>query len=87
MNHKSEKLMPIYRLLRGKAFDPEHCQAMGIAFEGVLSELRLNNRNDPLCELVAMKVIELGQQGVHDPKQLHDLTLTAIRTYPRKLET
>lgn len=83
-NDGLESLMPIYRLFKDKAFQPEQCQAMGVAFEGVLTELGLTNRNDPLCELVATKLIELAQQGVHDAKQLHDLALLTIRTYPRQ---
>ena len=63
------------------AVHPSGC-CEGIAFEGVLAELGLTNRGDPLCELVAAKVIELGQQGVHDSKQLHELALAAIKTSP-----
>jgi hypothetical protein len=65
--------MPIHRLPKYNAFEPEHCRAMGIAFEGVLTELGLVDRDDPLSELVAVKIIELAQQGVHDPNQLRHL--------------
>ena len=71
--------MIIDGLLKGGAFEPEHCQAMELAFEGVLAELGLANRDDQLCERVAMKIIQLGQQGLHDPEQLRKLTLTALR--------
>jgi hypothetical protein len=71
--------MPIYALLQNGAFDPEHCRAMGDAFEGLLQELGLNDRSDPLCTLVAEKIIELGQHGVRDPKRLQELALAAIR--------
>ena len=71
--------MPIYALLKDRGFDPEHCQAMGVAFEGLLQELGLRDRSDPLCTLVAQKIIELGQRGVRDPKRLHELALAAIR--------
>jgi hypothetical protein len=77
-NDGLEGVMPIYRLFEEHAFQPEHCQAMGIAFERVLAELGLSNRSDPLCELVARKVVELGQQGIDDPQQLRQLALTAI---------
>jgi hypothetical protein len=71
--------MPIYALLQSQGFDPEHCRAMGVAFEGALQELGLNDRSDPLCTLVAEKIIELGQNGLRDPKRLHELALAAIR--------
>jgi hypothetical protein len=71
--------LPIYRLLQGQAFEPEHCQAMGIAFENVLVELGLKDRADPLCDLIAQEVIRLGQQGVHEPSQLATMTIKAFK--------
>lgn len=71
--------MPIYRLFETSAFEPEHCQAMGLAFEGILQELGLKNRNDPLCDVIAATIIKLGHQGVRNPKQLHDMALKSIR--------
>lgn len=72
--------MPIYRLFETNAFEPEHCQAMGLAFERVLQELNLiDRRDDPLCTIVAEKIIELGQQGVRDPQELQDMALKSIR--------
>jgi len=55
--------MPIYRLLEGQAFDPDHCRTMGAAYEGLLKELGLKDRADPLCEVIAKKVIEFGKRG------------------------
>ena len=70
--------MPIYRLLDGEAFEPEHCEAMATAFERVLLELGLKKRTDPLCEMVAAKVIELGRLGVRDAVQLYERALAEI---------
>lgn len=55
--------MPIYRLFKDWAFEPEQCRAMALAYEDVLADLGLD-RVDPSCELVAMKIIELAKQGV-----------------------
>jgi hypothetical protein len=71
--------VPIYRLLADQGLDPEHCEAMAVAFEGLLQELGLRHRSDPVCNRVARHVIELGQQGVRDPKRLHELALAAIK--------
>ena len=71
--------MAIYKLLQGSAFQPEHCEAMGIVYEKLLKELGLKDRNDPMCEMIAQKVIDLGQGGESDPDRLHDLALAAIR--------
>ncbi len=70
--------MPIVRLLRSEAFEPEHCQAMGTAFDGVLAELGLIRRDDALCERIAMKIIQLGHEGVRDSERLRELTLATI---------
>jgi hypothetical protein len=71
--------VPIYRLFAGQAFEPEHCRAMALAYEALLEELGLTDRTDPLCDMVALKVVEFGQRGVREPSRLHELTLEAIR--------
>ena len=72
--------MPIYRLFEGEAFQPEHIQAMSHAFEETLGKLSLKDRSDPLVELVAKKIIELGQQGERDPGRLRDGAVRALTT-------
>ena len=70
--------MPIYRLLQNSGFQPEHIEAMGTAFEEVLLKLELLDRSDPKAELIARKIIELGQQGERDPVRLRDLAVQAF---------
>jgi hypothetical protein len=48
------------------------------AYERTLKSLSLVERNDPLTELVAKKVIELGQRGVRDPKELSALAIKEL---------
>jgi hypothetical protein len=67
--------LPIYRLLQGAAFEPEHSKAMADAFEDILQDLGLKNRDDPLCEMIAKKIIELGQQGLRNPQLLRQFAL------------
>ena len=71
--------MPIHRLFQNGAFEPEAIQAMSLAFEDALKTLGLKDRADPLTEAVASIVIDLGHQGVRDRKQLHDLTIRALK--------
>ena len=59
--------MPIYRLLRDHAFEPEEIKILGDAFEEALRTLRLVNRDDPATQIVARKIIELAQRGERDP--------------------
>ena len=41
------------------------------------------DRADPLVELVARKIIKLGQQGERDPKRIRDLAVIAFTTRHR----
>jgi hypothetical protein len=70
--------MPLYSLIEN-AFEPDHCRAMAVAFERVLRELGLLDRNDPLCNIIARKIIEFGQQGVVESARLRDLTMKALQ--------
>jgi len=71
--------MPIYRLLEKVTFQPETSALLGRVFEEVLKELRLVNRQDPVTELIAEKLIELASAGEHDPVRLKHLTIAAAR--------
>jgi len=51
---------------------------MSIAFEEALGKLGLKDRADPLCEIVAKKIIELGQRGERDPLRLRDQALAEL---------
>ena len=70
--------MPIYRLFQGQGFTPGHIHAMGTAFEEALAKLGLSDRSDPIVEVVAKKIIELGQQGERDPAKLRDRAIQAL---------
>ena len=70
--------MAIYRLFKDSAFSPEQCEIMGAAFEEALRELGLKDRGDPLCEAVATKIIELGQQGVRNPQLLRQFAIQEL---------
>jgi hypothetical protein len=59
--------MAIYRLLQKVALDDCAVSAMTIAYEGVLRNLGLVDRSDPVTEIVANKIIELARTGERDP--------------------
>jgi hypothetical protein len=48
------------------------------AYERTLKTLSLVDRNDPITEMVAKKIIELGQRGVREPKQLSALAIKEL---------
>jgi hypothetical protein len=72
-------MMAIYRLLRDAAFDDVAVKAMTTAYEGVLQELKLVDRTDPVTEIVANKIIELARMGPLDPIELRQLVMRSLR--------
>ena len=62
--------MPINRLLKEGKFRPEDVERLNRAFALALSLLGLVDRNDPICELVARKIIEVGARDTLSQKRL-----------------
>ena len=58
--------MPITRLLADADFTPEQRHVLELAFSHTLSKLNLVDRNDPICDMVARKVIEIASSGATD---------------------
>ncbi len=49
------------------------------AFEGALAELKLQNRDDPLVDMVAKRIVIFAQHGERDPAKLRELALQSLR--------
>ena len=64
--------MAIYRLLENSAVGLETKQVECIieAYEQTLQTLCVKGRDDPLTEMIARKIIEVAQTGIHDSAQL-----------------
>jgi hypothetical protein len=65
--------MPINRLFREGKIKPEEVERLNRAFTFTLRSLSLVDRNDPICEIVARKVIEIDRAGTHDPDEISKL--------------
>ncbi len=74
--------MPIYRLLQNSPLGPEELKVLTDAYEQTLRRLSLVDRNDPITELVARKIIELGQRGVREVTQLSELAIKELGVEP-----
>jgi hypothetical protein len=72
--------MPINRLLRSSKLDPDKVELLNRAFDLALRSLGLVDRNDPMTELVAEKVIEVHELGVNDPTEIADIAVRRIGT-------
>ena len=68
--------MPLQTLVRlvkeedGGIFDREDIAVMATAFDRVLADLKLVDRNDPIVRMLAKLVIELVRNGERDPEKI-----------------
>jgi hypothetical protein len=74
--------MPINRLLKGMNLEPERVEALNRAFDLALRSLRLADRNDPITEIVAEKIIEIEATGVRDPVEISESAVKQLRPLP-----
>jgi hypothetical protein len=73
--------MTIHRMLQNTPLEPEDIERLVWAYEKTLNALSLKGRDDPLTELVAKKVIEIGQTGIRDPAQISLLAIKKLKLY------
>jgi hypothetical protein len=62
--------MTIRRLLQESSFDQDEVGRMVQAYEAALTLLHLKDREDPVTEVVAGKIIQIYKTGEHDPPRL-----------------
>lgn len=70
--------MAVYRLLREASFDEADIRRLSVAYEGALSLLRLEDRNDPVTEPIAAKIIEIFRAGETDPPKICERDLKEL---------
>jgi hypothetical protein len=73
----SEGIMPITRLLQNASFGPDEIKVLVRAFEEALGTLRVD-RNGPVSDALAKKIIELAQQGERDPILLRQHAVRSV---------
>ena len=67
-----------------KHIDPEHIEAMRAAFHRVCDVLQLNcDADDPMTEIVVMKIVELAKAGELDPERLCLAVIADLDDAPR----
>ena len=70
--------MAIYLLFQNSPLGPEEISILTDGYEQTLKALGLVDRNDPITDMVAKKIIELGQRGVRESKQLSSLAIKEL---------
>lgn len=71
--------MPINRLLNESKLTPEEIAVLNRAFEYALRSLDLVDRNDPITEIVARKIIDVGTADLRDPAKISEITLRQLK--------
>jgi hypothetical protein len=71
--------MPIYRLLQNLPMGSGEISRLTTAYEKTLRTIGLVDRNDPLAEMIARKIIKLSQTGVREPEKLSALAIKELR--------
>ncbi len=62
--------MPIRKLLERTAFPPEEVERIAAAYDDALRKLGLVDRNDPITEIVAKKVVQIARAGTTDRAEI-----------------
>jgi hypothetical protein len=70
--------MPISRLLQNSKFKPAEREVLGLAYIRALSLLHLKDRSDPICEIVARKIIEIGACATGDPVVISEIAVRQL---------
>jgi hypothetical protein len=69
--------MPITRLLQNASFGPDEIRVLVRAFDDALGTLGVD-RNSPVAEALAKKIIKLAQQGERDPRRLRQHAVRSV---------
>jgi hypothetical protein len=73
--------MPIRRVLKDSRLGgPEEVERLNRAYRYALRSLQLVDRVDPITEIVAKKIIEVGATGVRDPWEISKITVKQLGT-------
>jgi hypothetical protein len=70
--------MAICRLLEGSPLEPEMIRSLEAAYEKTLRIIGLVDRDDPITEMIARKIVEIARTGVHDPAELSAIAIKEI---------
>jgi hypothetical protein len=76
-----EPMMQIRPYLAGQPFEPELTRQMSVALETVRKKFGIKYADGPATRVVAQKIIELAQRGVHDAPTLAEMTLKELKHY------
>ena len=68
--------MTVHRLIQNLAFSQDDIELLSAAYEEALRVLHISDRDDPINQVIAQRIIEGARAGVRDP---HDLCKMAVK--------
>jgi hypothetical protein len=71
-------MMPLSRLLKDSELTTPDIERLNKAYTFALRSLSLVDRNDPLTEIIARKIVEIGA-NVHDPAEIAEMAIKGLR--------
>jgi hypothetical protein len=73
------KDVAIYRLLKSRTIEPNEISRISEAYEEALRVLCVKDRDDPLTEMIAKKIIKIAQTGVKEPAEISALAIKELQ--------
>ena len=70
--------MTIHRMLQNVPLGPERIAKLVEAYQITLKKLRMVERDDAMTQIIAKKIIEVGQTGVIVPDQISELAIKEL---------
>jgi hypothetical protein len=68
----------IYRLFNREVFSASEQARLAAAYECALEKLHLKDRDDPVTELLAEKIMDVFKAGDHDPQRVCETVLRQL---------
>ena len=70
--------MTIHRMLQSVPLGPERIAELVEAYQITLKKLDLVERDDPMTQMIAKTIIEVGQTGAQDAKDISQLAIEQL---------
>jgi hypothetical protein len=70
--------MAIRRLIASGSYEPEEIRAMTVAYDVALIVLRLNDKDDPITELLAKSIAGIVATGERKPGEIATKAIDAL---------
>jgi hypothetical protein len=67
--------MTTHRLIQRLSFDQDDIERLSAAYEEALRALHISDRDDPINEIIAQRIIEGARAGVRDPNDLSKMAI------------